>query len=302
MTEYKTIDDLKNAMSENTLKAYINYWGNDNELKRFLSDSYVNSSLTEYIKSRNIEVKGKRVLEFGCRDGSSFITFLLLDAEKIVGVDIDKNVLELSKMIYSDFGYNNIEYRINEINENLPVKDEEFDIISCNAVFEHIHPELRNKYILELQRKLKTGGYFIVSDSPNKLWLKEGHTTGIWFLNFMPFRLKCRLASKTKRHEGIKPDNYDYWIEQGIEGVSYRNFIKYFSRDKWNNDEDRKFKREYFQQIFNNVNRKFIKRILRYILFMYALFVDIIYLRPMGYPGLAISPSLLFSFKKRDSI
>jgi len=302
MTEYKTIDDLKNAMSGNTLKAYMNYWGNDNELYRFLPDSYVNRSLTEYIKSRKIEVKGKRVLEFGCRDGSSFITFLSLEAEKIVGMDIDKEMLELSGMIYSDFGYDNIEYIKNEINENLPVKDEEFDIISCNAVFEHIHPEMRKKYILELQRKLKTGGYFIVSDTPNKLWLKEGHTTGIWFLNFFPFRLKCWFASKTKRYAGVKPGDYDYWIEQGIEGVYYGSVIKYFSRNKWINDEDKKFKREYSRQIFNDVNRKFVKRILRYILFLYAFFFDIIYLRPKGYPGLAISPTLMFSFKKRESI
>lgn len=301
MTGFKTIDDLKNAFNEKTLKAYINNWGNDSELNRFLPDSYVNRSLSDYIKSRKIEVKGKKVLEFGCRDGSSFITFLSMGAGKIVGMDIDEDMLELSKMIYSDLGCNNIEYRKNEIDKNLPAEDNEFDIISCNAVFEHIHPGMRKKYILELQKKLKTGGYFIVSDTPNKLWLKEGHTTGIWFLNFLPFKVKCRLASKTKRYVGVKPDDYGYWIEQGIEGVTYGSVIKYFGKDKWDNNEDRKFKREYSKQIFNDVNRNFIKRIIRYILFLYSFFIDILYLRPSGYPGLAISPTLIFSFKKRNS-
>ncbi len=301
MLDFHTVDDFKSALNKNTLEAYYDFWGNDNEMYRFLKNSNVNKSLIDYIISRNIDVRGKKILEFGCRDGSSFLSFLTLGAGKIIGMDVDEKAVKLSGMIYSDLGFGNIEYRRNKIGEPLPAEDEEFNIVSCNAVLEHINPSLREKYILELQKKVKNGGYFIVSDTPNKLWLKDGHTTGIWFLNYLPFKLKCWLGSKTKRYNDVKPDDYDYWIEQGIEGVTYGSVIKYFGDTEWKNDDDMRFKREYKAQIFNDKKRNILKKVFRYFLFVFAFVVDIIYLKPKKYPSLAISPSLMFSFRKNIS-
>ncbi|MCX6165962.1 MAG: methyltransferase domain-containing protein [Ignavibacteriae bacterium] len=299
MLDFNSVDEFKSALSDKTLKAYIDYWGNDNELYRFLKDSYVNKSLTDYLISRNIDVKNKNVLEFGCRDGSSFISFLYSGAGKIVGMDIDEKIIELSRMIYSDIGFKNVEFRKNKVTEPLPVADEEFDIISCNAVFEHIHPDFRLKYIKELQTKVKQGGYIIVSDTPNRLWPKDGHTTGIWFLNYLPFKIKCWLGSKTKRYHDIKPNDYNYWIEQGIEGVTYSEIYKSFNFSEWQYDDDLKFKKEYKYQIINDRKRNVIKSAIRYLLFVFAYTIDIFYLRLKKYPSLAISPGLIFSFRKK---
>jgi SAM-dependent methyltransferase len=213
-------------------------------------------------------------------------------------MDIDETVVDISRKIYKDMGYENVEYRINKIDSPLPAEDEEFDIISCNAVFEHIHPKLRNGYILELQKKLKKGGYFIVSDTPNKLWPIEGHTTGLWFLNYLPFKTKCRLGSKTKRFKDIRPDDYDYWIEQGIEAVKYSEIKKVFPDSEWSNEDDMKFKREYKYQIYQNKSRGLLSTLKKRILYTFAFFVDLFYLKLKNYPSLAISPSLIFSFRK----
>jgi 2-polyprenyl-3-methyl-5-hydroxy-6-metoxy-1,4-benzoquinol methylase len=301
MLDYKTIDEFKSALTDKTLKAYYDYWGSDSELHRFLKDSYVNKSLIEYLISRKINVKDKNILEFGCRDGSSFISFLFLGAGKIVGMDIDDKVIELSKMIYSDLGLNKIEYRLNKIGEPLSIEDEEFDIVSCNAVLEHIHPDERTEYIKELQKKVKPGGYFIVSDTPNKLWIKDGHTTGIWFLNYLPFKIKCWLGSKTKRYKNVKPNDYEYWIEQGVEAVTFSSINKSFNKTEWNNNDDMKFKKEYKAQILNDKKRNFLKIIYRYLLFFFAYIIDLFYLKPKKFPSLAISPSLVFSFRKNIS-
>lgn len=298
MLDFHTVDEFKSALTKNTLEAYYGFWGNDNEMYRFLKNSNVNKSLIDYIISRKIDVKNKNILEFGCRDGSSFVSFLTLDAGKIVGMDVDDKAVKLSGMIYSDLGFENIEYRLNNIGEPLPAVDEEFDIVSCNAVLEHINPSLREKYIKELQKKVKRDGYFIVSDTPNKLWLKDGHTTGIWFLNYLPFKLKCWLGSKTKRFNDVKPDDYDYWIEQGIEGVTYGSVLKYFGDTEWKNDDDMMFKREYKKQIFNDKKRNIFKKVFRYFLSIFAFIVDFVYLKPKKYPSLAISPTLIFSFRK----
>lgn len=298
MVDFKNIDELKSALSEATLKDYFEYWGNYNELYRFLKDSYVNKSLSNYLISREIDVKGKKVLEFGCRDGSSFISFITLGAEKIIGMDIDERVINLSRKIYSDFGFDNIEYRKNTIDESLPANEEEFDIVSCNAILEHIHPDLRLKYLKELKGKVKKGGYIIISDTPNKLWPIEGHTTGLWFLNYLPFKLKCWLGSKTKRFNDVKPNDYDYWIAQGIVGVTYNEVYKSFDMGEWKNDDDLKFKKEYKDRVFNNKKRNYLKKVFRCLLFIFAYVIDTFYLKPKKYPSLAISPSLVFSFRK----
>jgi ubiquinone/menaquinone biosynthesis C-methylase UbiE len=223
-----------------------------------------------------------------------------MNAGKIVGMDIDSETLNLAKMIYSDLEFTNIEFRKNKAGEKLPAEIEEFDIISCNAVLEHIHPDLREKYINELQKKVKRGGYFIVSDTPNKLWLKEGHTTGIWLLNYLPFKLKCWLGSKTKRFKGVSYSQYNYWIEQGIIGVTYGKVFNTFDMKEWKYEDDLKIKREYRLQIFNNINRKFFKKIVRYFLYAFAFLIDVLYLKYKRYPSLAISPVLIFSFKRKN--
>ncbi|MBI5402573.1 MAG: class I SAM-dependent methyltransferase [Ignavibacteriae bacterium] len=299
MLNYNTVEEFKSLLSEDTLNTYYNYWSSGEELYRFLKDSYVNKILIDYITSRNLYIKGKTVLEFGCRDGSSFISYLTQGAGKIVGMDIDETVIDISRKIYKDLNITNIEYRINKIDFPLPADDEEFDIISCNAVFEHINPKLRKSYIIELQKKLKKGGYLIVSDTPNKLWPKDGHTTGLWFINYLPFKLKCLLGSKTKRYKGVKADEYDYWIEQGIEAVTYSEIKRNFPDSEWSKEDDLKFKKEYKQQIYKSESRNILSAVKKNSLYIFALLVDWIYLRPKKFPGLAIAPNLVFSFRKK---
>ena len=269
-------------------------------MKRFDDDSYVNKTLSNYIKSRNIKLSGVNILEFGCRDGSSFISFLKNGAGSVTGIDIDANALELSKCIYNDFGYKNVYFRLSHINEPLPIEKEEFDIISCNAVLEHITPEIRISYLKELDKALKPGGYFIISDTPNKLWVKEGHTTGLFFLNFLPFRLKCLLGSYTKRWKNkIKYNDYDKWIAEGIEGVKYRDLYSFFSEYDYTNEEDLKSMEDYKYYIFDLYHTNdIIKKMYRNILFLYAKLMDIFYLRIKKYPSCAIAESLTCCFRK----
>lgn len=299
MNAFRKTEELLSRLNTETIKAYSEIWGEGNELDRFLIDSYVNKSLIDYIQSRKICIDGKKVLEFGCRDGSSFMAFLFLKAGKITGMDIDENILELSGKIYADLGCTNVEYRVNRVGEPLPCEEEEFDIVSCNAVLEHINPDLRGQYLKELQTKVKNGGYLIVSDTPNRLWPKEGHTTGIWFLNYLPFKLKCRLGSMTTRYKGIRHDDYDFWIEQGIQGVTYKDVYRTFDKGLWSIGHDLQFGMEFRNQIFNDVKRSFPKKLIRYILFLFASVYNLIFLKPVKHPSLAISPSLIFSFRKK---
>ena len=208
--------------------------------------------------------------------------------------------MELSKCIYNDIGYKNVYFRLSHINEPLPIEKEEYDIISCNAVLEHISPEDRIFYLKELDRALKPGGYFIISDTPNKLWIKEGHTTGLFFLNFLPFKLKCFLGSLTKRWRNkINFNDYNKWISEGIEGVKYKDLYNYFSKCGYSNEDDLKFKEDYKYYIYNLYpTNNIIKKTYRNILFFYAKLIDIFYLGIKKYPSCAIAQSLMCSFRK----
>jgi hypothetical protein len=69
---------------------------------------------------------------------------------------------------------------------------------------------------------------------------------------------------------------------------------------EWKYEDDLKIKREYRLQIFNNINRKFFKKIVRYFLYAFAFLIDVLYLKYKRYPSLAISPVLIFSFKRKN--
>jgi len=151
-----------------------------------------------------------------------------------------------------------------------------------------------------LQEAVKPGGYFIISDTPNRLWIREGHTTGIYFLNYLPFRLKCWLGSKSKSWQGkLMHDDYDNWIFQGIEGITYGDVYKYFKNDFYTNKHDLVFKNEYKIQVLNFKRKNILKQLFRYLLYIFAYIIDKTYLSLKNYPSLAISPSLLFSFRKK---
>ena len=218
-----------------------------------------------------------------------------MDCEKITAIDIDEKALKLSKKIYGDLGHHNIEYRISPSYDEIPIKKEEFDIVSCNAVIEHISPAHRPHYIRELSKSVKVGGYFMVSATPNRLWYKEGHTTGVWFLNYLPFKLKCTIGSKTKKWKGrLKSKEYDKWIEQGIVGATYKEIYTNLCRGKWDTSQDM-IQKEYRE--FISINSKNLAK--RTMLLMYANAIDNLYCKPNDYPSLAAGPLLQCSFLRK---
>lgn len=106
--------------------------------------------------------KGHTVLDLGCRDGA--LTRYYAEGNSIVGIDIDKEALELCA------GRLGIKTVWHDINDGLPFADGSFDIVVAGEVLEHsFYPEMLLK---EIARALKTGGAFIGS-VPNAYRLKN---------------------------------------------------------------------------------------------------------------------------------
>jgi ubiquinone/menaquinone biosynthesis C-methylase UbiE len=148
-----------------------------NENKRRLKANKMISVIEDYLHKNNRKMFGINCLDIGGSAG--FVAKLLSKrAARVTIIDIDKNALNIGKKINCA---KNIKYQLADA-MNLPFKDNTFDLIICNQVYEHVPSAER--LISEIYRVLNEEGicYF---GAVNKYDIIEKHYK-LPFLSWLP--------------------------------------------------------------------------------------------------------------------
>jgi ubiquinone/menaquinone biosynthesis C-methylase UbiE len=208
--QFETLQDLVKLKGD---------WWLD-ELERREDSNYIKRRLGNLI-DRFGGCKDATVLDFGSGSGSSSLVMLDMEAKKVYGVEPNAEFVKLAQARTRDEGLAGQASFIQSTDtSSLPFEDGKFDLILMNAVLEHIKPELRKNILKEIYRTLKPGGKLVVTETPNRAFPFDGHTTRLPFITWMPLILAYPFAKFFSRHVPRGQSKSDY-IDQGLVGGSY---------------------------------------------------------------------------------
>ena len=167
------------------------------------------------------DLAGCVVLDFGSGLGQLSPFFFERGARHVILTEIDDKVLALSRTYLADLGHvEDCRYFLVEENDELSViEDGSIDLIVASEVFEHILPRYRKTTLRTLYSKLKPGGTIVIT-APNRIFPKDGHTTGLWFAAWLPAGLGAWYA-RTFASWRWKNRSTEAMLRQGLRQYSY---------------------------------------------------------------------------------
>jgi SAM-dependent methyltransferase len=125
--------------------------------------------------SRQFYSSGMKVLDLGCGDGVNLRRYSPPGAT-LFGVEMSHDAARAANA-------SGIYVAIADLNRSLPLRSEEFDVVTSNQVIEHLYDT--DRFLQEIHRVLKPGGLLIVSTENLSSW----HNIGALALGWQAFSL-----------------------------------------------------------------------------------------------------------------
>ena len=142
------------------------------------------SKLRPILAAYGIELRGRRVLEFGCNYGGSSIVMAFLGG-RVHGIDVSAAAVALACRNAIRYGRTDIALRHVADTRSLPYEDGAFDFLLCYSVLEYVDPAWLAPVVGELHRVLRPRGQLLINGTSNRLAPREVHS-GRWLANYLP--------------------------------------------------------------------------------------------------------------------
>ncbi len=124
-------------------------------LERYLNPPFETPYQLEFAYHLLGDVRGLTVLDYGCGAGENSVLIAMHGAEKVIGIDISPELVEIGEKRLSLHGFaENAELRVGSAHE-LPLENESVDVVFGMAILHHLDLQMASA---EVFRVLKKGG------------------------------------------------------------------------------------------------------------------------------------------------
>lgn len=174
----------------------------------------------------------KRILDFGCGSGSStMILSRLFPDATIIGIELEKNLLNLSNIRKEYLQTQNVNFFLSPSSNQLPVGLGEFDFVLLQACYEHLLPDERKNLLIQLWSVLKTEGVLFISETPYRYTPVENHTSMLPLINYMPDKIALAYARRFSKRVK-KDESWESLLRRGIRGGCAKEIISILRNEK----------------------------------------------------------------------
>lgn len=194
-----------NSLDKNAEVLFMNYGYHDPDENLELNDEDVKDRYSIQLYNRlvkNVEIKDKDIVEIGCgRGGGLAYISKTYSPDSAMGVDLDPSAVKFANSYYDIDG---LEFMQGDAQE-LSIEDSSKDIV-INVESSHRYQKM-DKFLNEVERILKTGGYFLFTDFRRKhhvddlLELFTKYRFKIIDKEIINSKVTAALESDTKRRE-----------------------------------------------------------------------------------------------------
>lgn len=178
------------------------------------------------------EFKDKRILDFGCGDGTSTrILAQMFPESDIIGVDISHEKISIGKLIAKQFGLGNVNLIVSPGHNSLPGEIGYFDFINITGVYEHLLLYERETLLPKIWNVLKQNGILFLNQTPNRFFPMVQHTTEyLPFVNYLPDKVAhIYVCNFGKKKVEFRNHTWETLLKLGIRGGSVKEIMRILS-------------------------------------------------------------------------